>query len=335
MRVLVTGGAGFVGSHLVEHLLARGDTVVVVDNFITGLASNLDHVKADTGLSLLQHDMSRPLPPELASDRFDRIYNLASPASPRGYGRFPIETLLVNSVGTYQALELARHHSARFVQASTSEVYGDPLIHPQVESYWGNVNPNGPRSCYDEGKRFAESIVMEYVRQHGVDARIVRIFNCYGPRCHPADGRVVPSFCVQALEGRPITVYGDGQQTRSFCYVADLVEGFVSIMDTDGLRGEVVNLGNPDEYTILEFAERIIALTGSAAGVVHAPLPTDDPHRRKPDITKARELLGWQPKVSLDEGLRQTIDYFRTSPVVSRIVSFQSDSADDQEAAIG
>jgi nucleoside-diphosphate-sugar epimerase len=327
MHVLITGGAGFVGSHLVERLLGDGHHVVVADNFITGLASNLDHLADSPRLRLVRQDMSQPLTRELHEMKVDRIYNLASPASPRGYGRFPIETLLVNSVGTHHALELARRTGARFLQASTSEVYGDPLVHPQVEDYWGNVNPNGPRACYDEGKRFAESIVMEYVRQHDVDARIARIFNCYGPRCHPADGRVVPSFCIQALENRPITVYGDGQQTRSFCYVSDLVAGFLALMETDGLKGEVVNLGNPIEHTILEFAEKIIALTMSTAGVVHAPLPQDDPQRRRPNIDKARTLLNWQPEVTLEEGLARTIAYFRTTDVITRLTAFPQEPA--------
>jgi UDP-glucuronate decarboxylase len=311
MHILVTGGAGFIGSHLVECLLAQGHHVVVADNFLTGLAENLDHLARCPRLHVVPQDMSQPLRAEITDERFDRVYNLASPASPRGYSRYPIETLLVNAQGTYHALELARHHGARFMQASTSEVYGDPHVHPQVEDYWGNVNPIGPRACYDEGKRYAESIVMEYVRQHKVDARIARIFNTYGPRCHPADGRVVPNFCIQALEDRPITIYGTGEQTRSFCYVDDLVRGFQLLMETDGLQGEVVNLGNPEEHTILQFAERIVHLTGSAAGIVHEPLPTDDPQRRRPDISRARSLLGWEPHVSLDDGLCRTIASFR------------------------
>jgi len=311
MRVLVTGGAGFIGSHLVERLLGQGHHVVVADNFITGQPANLDHLAGSPKLRSLPQDMSQPLRAEITDERYDRIYNLASPASPRGYSRYPIETLLVNSQGTYHALELARLHGARFLQASTSEVYGDPLVHPQTESYWGNVNPNGPRACYDEGKRFAESLVMEYVRQHAVDARIARIFNTYGPRSHPADGRVVPNFCLQALEGRPLTIYGSGAQTRSFCYVDDLVRGFILLMETDGLGGEVVNLGNPEEHTILQFAERIIELAGGTSRIVHEPLPTDDPQRRRPDITRAKALLGWQPEVPLDDGLRCTLKFFR------------------------
>jgi nucleoside-diphosphate-sugar epimerase len=313
MHILVTGGAGFIGSHLVEALLEQDHHVVVADNFLTGLAENLDHLASDRRLRIVPQDIGQPLRSEITDERFDRIYNLASPASPRGYMRYPIETLLVNSQGTYHALELARHHGARFLQASTSEVYGDPLVHPQIEEYWGNVNPIGPRACYDEGKRFSESIVMEYVRRHAVDARIARIFNTYGPRCHPADGRVVPNFCIQALENRPITVYGTGKQTRSFCYVDDLVRGFLRLMETEGLQGEVVNLGNPEEHTILQFAERIVHLTGSAAGIVHTALPTDDPQRRRPDISKARTLLGWEPSVALDDGLLATIADFRAA----------------------
>ncbi len=311
MRILVTGGAGFIGSHLVERLLDAGHAVTVTDNFLTGQASNLDHLLPGGMLTLLPQDMSQPLRAELHDIPFEQIYNLASPASPRGYSRYPIETLLVNSNGTHNALELARKMGARFVQASTSEVYGDPLVHPQPEDYWGNVNPNGPRACYDEGKRFAESLVMEYVRQHKVDARIARIFNTYGPRSHPADGRVVPNFSIQALEGLPITIYGDGSQTRSFCYVADLVRGLQLLMDNDGLAGEVVNLGNPEEHTILQFAERIVALTGHTASIQFEPLPTDDPQRRQPDISKARRLLEWEPEIGLDEGLGRTLDAFR------------------------
>jgi len=311
VRILVTGGAGFIGSHLVEHLVIEGHDVVATDNFLTGVPENLDHLRGRPNFTFLPQDMAQPLRAELVDDKFDRIYNLASPASPKGYSRYPIETLLVNSQGTYSALELARRHGARFMQASTSEVYGDPLIHPQVESYWGNVNPNGPRACYDEGKRFAEAIVMEYVRQHQVDARIARIFNTYGPRSAPSDGRVVPNFCIQAIEGRPITIYGTGSQTRSFCYVDDLVRGFVLLMETDGLAGEVINLGNPEEHTILQFAERIVALSGTTDGIAYEKLPQDDPQRRRPDITKAKQILGWEPEISLDDGLRQTLAFFR------------------------
>lgn len=310
MQILVTGGAGFIGSHLVDRLLDQGHEVVVADNFLTGRYVNLAHVESHPRLKILHQDMTKPLLHEVSSYTYQRVYNLASPASPRGYGRYPIETLLVNSSGILQALELASRTGARFLQTSTSEVYGDPEIHPQVETYWGNVNPNGSRSCYDEGKRFAESLVMEFVRRRGVDARIARIFNTYGPRSHPADGRVVPNFCVQALRGEPLTLYGDGSQTRSFCYVSDLVAGLIRLMETDGLQGEVVNLGNPREITIREFAEMILALTGARSTVHLEPLPMDDPSRRQPDITRARSLLGWEPMVDLRNGLQLTIEYF-------------------------
>ncbi len=261
--------------------------------------------------AFLPQDTAQPLRDELVDDRFDRIYNLASPASPKGYARYPIETLLVNAYGTHHILELARRHGARVLQASTSEVYGDPQIHPQPETYWGHVNPTGPRACYDEGKRYAEALVTEYTRQHRIDARIARIFNTYGPRSAPADGRVVPNFCIQALQGRPITIYGDGTQTRSFCYVSDLVRGLEALMEAPGLAGEIVNLGNPEEHTILQFAQRIVALSGATDGIVHEPLPQDDPQRRRPDITKAKTLLGWEPQVALDDGLRETLAFFR------------------------
>lgn len=313
MRVLVTGGAGFIGSHLIDQLLLSGSTVVVADNFLTGRYANLTHVEHHPQLQIVHQDMTKPLTHRAFSERFDRIFNLASPASPRGYGRYPMETHLVNSQGTLQALELARRDGARFVQASTSEAYGDPLVHPQVETYWGNVNPNGPRSCYDEGKRFAESLTMEFVRQYQLDARIARIFNTYGPRSNPRDGRVVPNFCMQALRGERITVYGEGNQTRSFCYVDDLVRGLLSLMETDGIGGQVVNLGNPEECTILELAERVITLAKTESAIHHAPLPTDDPTRRRPDITKARTLLRWEPKVGLADGLAVTLEYFSRS----------------------
>ena len=313
MRVLVTGGAGFIGSHLVDRLLELEHHVMVADSFLTGRFVNLVHAEGHPNLRLVHQDLTEPLAEDAFVGPFDRIYNLASPASPRGYGRYPIETQLVNSVGTLHVLGLARRDGARFLQASTSEVYGDPLVHPQVETYWGNVNPNGPRACYDEGKRFAESLVMEFVRQYGVDARIARIFNTYGPRSNPDDGRVVPNFCVQALRGDPITIYGDGSQTRSFCYVDDLVRGLVLLMETDGLTGEVVNLGNPDEFTVRELAEQIVAITCSRSPIHHEPLPIDDPTRRRPDVAKALRLLGWRPEVDLANGLPPTLASFRTA----------------------
>lgn len=312
MRVLVAGGSGFIGSHLVDRLLGEGHSVTVADNLLTGQPANMAHQARNPALRVVEQDIANPLVADLADSAFDRIYHLASPASPKGYARFPIETLLVNSQGTHRLLDLAQQHGARFLLASTSEVYGDPLVHPQVETYWGNVNPIGPRACYDEGKRFAETMTVEYVRQRGVDARIARIFNTYGPRSHPGDGRVVPNFCVQALRQEPITIYGSGGQTRSFCYVADLVDGLVRLMETDGLPGEVVNLGNPEEHTIRQFADRIVALAGSSSSIVHEALPVDDPQRRRPDISRAEHLLGWHPQTSLDDGLEQTLAYFRT-----------------------
>lgn len=310
MRCLVTGGAGFIGSHLVDALLGQGHTVVVWDNFLTGRYVNLTHVEHHPRLDIVHLDLTKPAADAARDDRFDRIYNLASPASPRGYGRYPIDTHLVNSIGILRVLEIARRDGARLLQTSTSEVYGDPLVHPQPETYWGNVNPNGPRSCYDEGKRFAESLIMEFVRQYDLDARIARLFNTYGPRSNPQDGRVIPNFCVQALLGEPITIYGDGSQTRSFCYVDDLVRGLVLLMEADGLAGEVVNLGNPAETTVLELARLVVSLTAANSPIAHAALPTDDPTRRRPEIAKASALLGWQPTIGLDDGLRTTVRYF-------------------------
>jgi nucleoside-diphosphate-sugar epimerase len=310
MRVLVTGGSGFIGSHLVDQLLERGDEVVVVDNYLTGRPVNLDHRRNDRALTVIQHDVVEPMTDSRFDVRFDRVVHLASPASPVGYARYPIETQLTNAIGTRNALDLARRDGARFLVSSTSEVYGDPLIHPQAESYWGNVNPIGPRACYDESKRFAESLTMEYHRQHALDVRIARIFNTYGPRSDPEDGRVVPNFCVQAHRGAPITIYGSGTQTRSFCYVDDLVAGLLALLDVEGTNGHVVNLGNPVELTIRELAETIVRLTGSGSEILYRPLPIDDPTRRQPDITKARELLGWEPNVSLDTGIGRTLAYF-------------------------
>ena len=311
MRILVAGGSGFIGSHLVDALLLAGHSVTVVDNFLTGRRRNLDHAEGNPGLTVVGADISVPLPPSLTVGPYDRVYHLASPASPVGYRRHPIETLLVNSVGSRHLLDVARQHGARFLLASTSEVYGDPLVHPQVETYWGNVNPIGPRSCYDEGKRFAESLATNYAEVHGVDVRIARIFNTYGPRSAPRDGRLIPNFCVQALTGVPITVYGDGSQSRSFCFVTDLVGGILTLMETDGLAGEVVNLGNPEEATVLALAETIRAATGSQSPIEYRALPVDDPTRRQPDIGKARRLLGWEPLVGFADGLDRTLDFFR------------------------
>ncbi len=303
---VVTGGAGFLGSHLCDRLIAEGHRVICVDNFVTGRHHNLAHLESHPGFSIVEHDISRSI--EIA-EAVDYVLHFASPASPIDYLELPIQTLKVGSLGTHNALGLAKAKGARLLLASTSEVYGDPLIHPQPETYWGNVNPVGPRGVYDEAKRFAEAMVMAYHRYHGMETRIVRIFNTYGPRMRPRDGRVVPAFIQQALAGEPLTVFGDGSQTRSFCYVDDLIEGIYRLLMSD--RSEPTNLGNPQEMTILEFAERILELTGSGSAVVRRPLPVDDPKTREPDITMAREHLGWEPRVPLDEGLGKTIEYFR------------------------
>ena len=305
-RSLVTGAAGFLGSHLCERLLARGDAVVGVDNFVTGDHRNLAGLLQQPDFRFLEQDISRGL---AWDGPIDRVYNFASPASPIDYARLPIETLLVGSQGTLHALELARAKGARFLQASTSECYGDPEIHPQVESYWGNVNPVGPRSCYDEAKRYGEALVMAFHRVHGMPTRIMRIFNTYGPRMRLEDGRVVPAIVAAALRNQPLPIFGDGQQTRSFCYVDDLLEGGMRLMESE--EPMPVNVGNPVENTILEFAEAVRRVTGCSAPVEFHPLPQDDPKRRRPDIGKARRLLGWEPRVSLDEGLRRTLPFFR------------------------
>jgi UDP-glucuronate decarboxylase len=304
MRILVTGGAGFIGSHLCERLLAGGHDVICLDNFFTGSKDNILHLMDSHRFELIRHDVVEPILLEV-----DQIYNLACPASPVHYQYNPVKTVKTSVMGAINLLGLAKRVRARILQASTSEVYGDPQVHPQVESYWGNVNPIGIRSCYDEGKRVAETLFMDYHRQNAVDIAIVRIFNTYGPRMAENDGRVVSNFVLQALRGEDITVYGEGQQTRSFCFVDDLVEGFIRMMNSKGLTGPI-NLGNPVENTILEFAQKIIAITGSSSKVINKPLPADDPKQRKPNISLAREKLGWEPKVNLDAGLRRTVDYF-------------------------
>lgn len=303
---VVTGAAGFLGSHLTDLLLARGHRVIGLDNLITGSRANLAHLRTTPSFRFIRHDICNPIN---LSGRVNFVWNFASPASPIDYLQIPIETLKVGSFGTYQALELARRKKARFLTASTSEVYGDPLVHPQPEDYWGNVNPVGPRGCYDEAKRFSEALVMGYHRAHKLETRIVRIFNTYGPRMRLDDGRVVPAFISQALTNRPLTVFGDGRQTRSFCYVADLIEGIYRLMMSD--HHQPVNIGNPREMTMLEFAEAILKATGARSKIVHRPLPQDDPKQRQPDITKARRLLKWTPQVSLEQGMAETIAYFR------------------------
>jgi dTDP-glucose 4,6-dehydratase len=303
---VVTGGAGFLGSHLCERLLAEGHRVICVDNLVTGNRANLAHLAGRDDFRFIEHDVSEPL---WLDGPVERVLHFASPASPIDYLELPIQTLKVGSLGTHNMLGLAKEKGARFLLASTSEVYGDPLVHPQAEDYWGNVNPVGPRGVYDEAKRFAEAMTMAYHRVHGLEVRIVRIFNTFGPRMRPRDGRVVPAFIQQALQGEPLTVFGDGGQTRSFCYVSDLIEGIWRLLGSD--VGEPVNIGNPREMTIREFAEAILRLTGSSSRLTFHPLPVDDPKVRQPDITRARTLLGWQPRVGLEEGLAATIEYFR------------------------
>ena len=306
-RVVVTGGAGFLGSHLSEALLARGDEVVVLDNLVTGSVDNIEHLFGRTGFTFAQHDVSSYV---WVPGDVDAVMHLASPASPVDYLDKPIQTLKVGSLGTHNCLGLAKAKNARFFLASTSEVYGDPQVHPQPETYWGHVNPVGPRGVYDEAKRFAEAMTMAYHRYHGLEVRIVRIFNTYGPRMRPNDGRVVSNFLVQALEGKPLTIYGDGSQTRSFCYVDDEVRGFLSLLD--GPITGPCNIGNPGEFTMLELAALVQEVTGSSSEIVYEPLPVDDPTQRKPDITMAREHLGWEPTIQLREGLAKTADYVRT-----------------------
>jgi len=304
-RSLVTGGAGFLGSHLCERLLEKGHDVICVDNFFTGAKDNITHLLADPHFELLRHDVTFPLYVEV-----DEIYNLACPASPVHYRRDPVQTTKTSVHGAINMLGLAKRIKAPIFQASTSEVYGDPEVHPQTEGYWGRVNPIGPRACYDEGKRCAETLFFDYHRQHRVAIKVARIFNTYGPRMHPNDGRVVSNFIVQALLGRDITVYGDGSQTRSFCYVDDLVDGLMRLMASPADVTGPINLGNPDEYSMLQLASVIIDLTGSKSKIVHRPIPQDDPRQRRPDISKAQEFLGWSPSCKLRDGMRRTIDYF-------------------------
>lgn len=304
-RILVTGGAGFLGSHICEALLAQGKQVICLDNFYTGARANLETLRGHPQLDIIEHDVCVPLDVEV-----DEIYNLACPASPIHYQRDPVQTVRTSVLGAINMLELAKRHGAKVFQASTSEVYGDPVVHPQTERYWGNVNPVGPRSCYDEGKRCAETLFFDYQRQHGLKIKVARFFNTYGPRMHPDDGRVVSNFIVQALTGRDITIFGTGAQTRSFCYVDDLIDGVLRFTAAPEALSGPLNLGNPEEFTIEELAREVLDLTGSSARLVRHPLPQDDPRQRCPDITLASEKLGWKPKVALREGLIRTIAYF-------------------------
>ena len=305
MKIVVTGGAGFIGSHLCDRLLQEGHSVLCVDNFITGAERNIAPLRTHPNFTFVYQDITKPF--DFAADA---IFHLASPASPVGYMEHPVETILVNSQGTYLLLEQAKKHNAKFLMASTSEAYGDPLVHPQREDYWGNVNPIGPRSCYDESKRLGETLTMEYHRQYQLDARIVRIFNTYGPNSQINDGRMIPNFITQSLRNEPLTIYGDGKFTRSICYVSDLVEGLLRAMFKPNTAGDVFNLGNTDEHTVLEYAQTIIRLCEATSAIEYAPGRIDDPERRRPDITKAQRVLGWQPTVGIESGLRRTIEWF-------------------------
>ena len=318
-RVLITGGAGFLGSHLAERLLKQGCQVLCVDNFFTGTRHNIEHLIGHSGFELLRHDIAHPLYVEV-----DEIYNLACPASPIHYQRDPVQTTKTSVLGAINMLGLAKRLGAKILQASTSEVYGDPQVHPQAEGYWGNVNPIGPRSCYDEGKRCAETLFFDYWRQHRLQVKIARIFNTYGPRTHPNDGRVVSSFIVQALLNRDITVHGSGEQTRSFCYVDDMIDGLVKLMESPAEVTGPINLGNPTEFTILELANLVVDLVGSRSRIVFKPLPEDDPRQRRPQVERAREQLGWQASVSLREGVKRTIPYFESlvsQGLVQRVIA--------------
>lgn len=305
-KTLVTGGAGFLGSHLCDRLIERGDDVLCVDNFFTGSKNNVSHLLGNSNFELMRHDVTFPLYVEV-----DRIFNLACPASPVHYQHDPVQTTKTSVHGAINMLGLAKRVHARILQASTSEVYGDPDVHPQPESYWGRVNPIGIRSCYDEGKRCAETLFFDYYRQHQVEIKVMRIFNTYGPRMHPQDGRVVSNFIVQALKGENLTIYGDGQQTRSFCYVDDLIDGMLRLMDSSADFTGPINIGNPVEFTMLELAEKVIKLVGGNSKLIFLPLPSDDPKQRQPDISLAKEKLVWEPKVNLEDGLKETISYFR------------------------
>ena len=304
-RILVTGGSGFLGSHLCERLLAEGANVICVDNFFSGTRNNVEHLLENKRFELMRHDVTFPLYIEV-----DQIYNMACPASPIHYQRDPVQTTKTSVHGAINMLGLAKRVRASILQASTSEVYGDPAVHPQQEDYWGNVNPIGPRSCYDEGKRCAETLFFDYRRQHNLRIKVARIFNTYGPRMHPNDGRVVSNFIVQALLNRDITIYGDGSQTRAFCYVDDLIDGLIRLMDTDDSVTGPVNIGNPGEFTMLELATMVLGITGSRSKIVHRPLPQDDPKQRRPDISKAQEVLSWVPRTPLRQGLARTVEYF-------------------------
>jgi len=305
-RVMVTGGAGFLGSHLCDRLLDAGHDVLCVDNLFTGTKDNIGHLHSNPSFEFMRHDVTFPLFVEV-----DEIYNLACPASPIHYQHDPVQTTKTSVHGAINMLGLAKRLGCKILQASTSEVYGDPSVHPQSEEYWGHVNPIGIRSCYDEGKRCAETLFFDYHRQNGVPIKVARIFNTYGPRMHPADGRVVSNFIMQALKGEPITIYGDGSQTRSFCYVDDLIRGLMALMETGPETTGPINIGNPNEFTVRELAEKVIALIGSSSQIVQEPLPQDDPKQRQPDITKAMDVLGWQPSIELEQGLVKTVDYFR------------------------